>query len=148
MGFLSDWPFQGMFFESPPWYLEWSELDVPDYTRYHRWVAHELPSYSRDIPPPPALTVVYGQAQEIEVLARNLFTHGPSFFPRFDESGPSQKDKVYLPSKSDTAKNLTWSSKSDSAKNQTWLCLPSSEPDIGSAHGDKTYVPTSRSDRP
>ena len=94
------------------------------------------------------MTVVYGQAKEIEAVARNWFTHGPSFFSRFDESGPSQKDKIYLPSKSDPARNLTWPSKSIPARNLTWLCLPKPEPDMGSELGEKPHVPTSRSDHP
>ena len=107
------------------------------------------PSYQATaVTPPPALTVVYGQAKEIEAVARNLFTHGPSFFSRCDESGPSQKDKIYLPSKSDPARNLTWPSKSIPARNLTWLCLPKPEPDMGSELGEKPHVPTSRSDHP
>ena len=60
----------------------------------------------------------------------------PELVSRFDESEPSQKDKNYLTSKSDPARNLTW------------RCLPKPEPDMGSELGEKPDVPTSRSDHP
>ena len=135
MEYLSDWPFQGTFLETPYGNLIGRELEVPTVQGAITGLPRSYRGYRRDTPPP-ALTVVYGQAKEIEAVARNLFTHGPSFFSRFDESGPSQKDKNYLPSKSIPARNLTW------------LCLPKPEPYMGSELGEKPHVPTFRSDIP
>ena len=108
--------------------------------------APELPGYRRDTPPSLDRGI---RASEGDRGGSPELVHSRAvFFSRFDESRPSQKDKIYLPSKSDPARNLTWPSKSIPARNLTWLCLPKPEPDMGSELGEKPHVPTSRSDHP
>ena len=95
MEYLSDWPFQGTFLETPYGNLIGRELEIPTV----QGAITGLPGVTVAIAvtPPPALTVVYGQTKEIEAVARNLFTHGPSFFSQVRRIG-TQSKRQNLPS--------------------------------------------------
>ena len=91
MEYLSDWPFQGTFLETPLWYLIGRELKAPT-------VQGTIPSYRRyrrDTPP----SIDRGiRASEGDRGGRTELVHSRAvYFSRFDESRPSQK-RQNLPS--------------------------------------------------
>ena len=70
MKYLFHWPPEDSSSEPPLKHLEWSESPVQIAQRTIIGVPVSYRTYRRDTPP--ALTVVQGQAKEIEAVERNL----------------------------------------------------------------------------